>query len=133
MSTNKNIIDKNSLNSNDQVDNQVLSKYFSFKCNEYKDSMIKCFDKLDKKYFFKKSMLKKCEKIEKTYINCLLSNNLKSVTTEVSIVKELNQQRDVQIKETKDILMSKLDYTEGKVSVDDLKSKLVQNVKLKEL
>lgn len=124
----------NKITSNNAIiDPKVMNLYYCFKCSEIKRNLINCFERLDKKILMKKSLMKKCENIETEYYNCILSNNITSTTENVSTKKEINLEYLNNIEETKKMVLAKIDFMDGRISKENLKSNLNKNVKLIEL
>lgn len=95
----------------------VLDNFYTFKCISIKNNLIKCYEELDKAWFGKKKILKKCSILESDYNSCIIENNIISSSTKKV---DLNYERKIlyneYLKRIADVSKIRQDYLDGKIS-----------------
>jgi hypothetical protein len=106
--------------------NQVYDSFTdSLNCNLKEREVIKCFNELDKKIFFKTKKYKKCIELDEQYKHCLVYANQNKIYKRETYRTE-NVKIDIYLKYLQSHTEKRkdtLDYLSGKISEDDLKNK----------
>lgn len=97
----------------------------SYNCNLKEKNVAKCFEELDKKYFFKKRKYHKCLEIQKEFQHCLIYSNEINLNKRTVFKAELNRYEIYdRVQEAK--LENKLDafaFSQGQITEEDLLAK----------
>ena len=107
----------------------------SLNCNMKEMEVIKCYNELDKKIFFKKKKNKKCQELDEIFKHCLVYSNQNKLYKREEYRPE-DKEAEILQKHLEAKIESKknsLDYLSGKITEDDLKNKQSKNTKLIEL
>ncbi len=106
--------------------NQVSDSFTdSVNCNLKEREVIKCFNELDNKIFFKTKKYKKCLELDELYKHCLVYANQNKIYKREAYRTE-NVKIDIYnkyLQETTSNRKNTLDYLTGKISEDELKNK----------